>query len=119
MLPSQASSVPCERLFLGTKQIADEHQSWLGDTVFEDLALMKSAWGPELYDFAAWNAAQVKEVMLDYEQLLLDDVDSMEWDKELHSEFDGFELEIYSFFVCTVPIRPVSTGHQLVSTVTG
>ena len=94
VLPSQASSVPCEQLFSGTKQIADERRSWLGDTVFKELALMKSAWGPELYDFVAWNAAQVEEVMLDYEQLLLDNVDSMEWDKELHLEFDGFELEI-------------------------
>jgi len=56
--------------------------------------MMKSAWGPELYDFAAWNAVQVEEVTLDYEQLLLDDVDSLEWDKELYSEFDGFELEM-------------------------
>lgn len=94
MLPSQASSVSCEWLFSGTKPIADERQSRLGDTVFEELVLMKSAWGPELYDFVAWNAAQVEEVTPDYEQLLLDDIDSMEWDKELHSEFDGFELEI-------------------------
>jgi len=33
-------------------------------------------------------------VTLNYEQLLLDDIDSLEWDKELHLEFDGFELEI-------------------------
>ena len=78
MLPSQASSVLCERLFSGTKQIAEDHQSRLGDPIFEQLTMMKSAWGPELYDFAAWNAAQVEEVNLDYEQLLLDDIDSSE-----------------------------------------
>lgn len=59
VLLSQALSVLCERLFLGTKQIADDHQSQLSDTVFKELALMKSAWGPKLYDFTAWNAAQV------------------------------------------------------------
>lgn len=94
MLPSQASSVPCERLFSGTKQIAEDHWSRLGDPVFEQLAMMKSAWGPELCDFAAWNAAQVEEVNLDYEQLLLDDIDSSEWEKELYSEYDGFDLEM-------------------------
>ena len=54
---------------------------------------MKSAWGPELYDFVAWNAAQVEEVTLDYEQFLLDDVDSLEWVRELYLEFDEFELD--------------------------
>ena len=93
MLPAQASSVPCERLFSGTKQIADDRRSRLGDAVFEELAMMKSAWGPELYDFAAWNAAQVEEVTLDYEQFLLDDVDSLEWARELYLEFDGFERD--------------------------
>ena len=53
---------------------------------------MGSAWRPELYDFAAWNAAEVEEVMLDYEELLLDDVDAFEWEKELDS--DNFELEL-------------------------
>ena len=87
--------MPCEQLFSGTKQIADERRSRLGDTVFEELAMMKSAWGPELYDFAAWNAVQVEEVTLDYEHMLLEDVDCLEWDKELHSEWgDGFELEM-------------------------
>ena len=67
VLPSQASSVPCEWLFSGTKQIADDCRSRLGSKLFKELAIMGSAWGPELYDFAAWNAAKVEEVMLDYE----------------------------------------------------
>jgi len=92
VLPSQASSVPCEWLFSGTKQITDDRQSRLGSKVFEELAIMGSAWGPELYDFAAWNTAQVEEVPLDYEELLLDDIDAFEWEKEL--DFDSFELEL-------------------------
>ena len=92
VLPSQSSSVPCERLFSGTKQIADDRCSRLGSKLFKELAIMGSTWGPELYDFAAWNAAEVEEVMLDYEEMLLDDVDAFEWEKELDS--DSFELEL-------------------------
>lgn len=33
---------------------------------------MKSAWGPDLYDMAAWNAAQIDEVVsFDYETCLM------------------------------------------------
>ena len=60
--------------------------------VFKELAILGSVWGPELYDFAAWNAAQVEEVMLDYEEMLLDDVDAFKWEKELDS--DNYELEL-------------------------
>src|SRR5882757_9493507 len=51
VLPSQASSVPCEWLFSGTKQIAVDRRARLGSAVFEELAIMKSAWGPQLYNF--------------------------------------------------------------------
>ena len=90
VLPSQASSVPCERLFSGTKQVATDRRARLGPVVFEELTIMKSAWGPDLCDVAAWNAAQMEEVdeeeagIFDFEQLLVDDVDLEEWDKSLH-----------------------------------
>ena len=54
---------------------------------------MGSAWGPELYDFAAWNTAQVEEVMLNYEEMLLDDTDVLEWEKE-DLDLEDFELEL-------------------------
>ena len=54
--------------------------------------IVGSAWGPELYDFAAWNTAQVEEVMLDYEEMLLDDANALEWENKL--DFDIFELEL-------------------------
>jgi hypothetical protein len=70
-------SVPCERLFLGSKQIATDHQVCLGPVVFEELVIMKSAWGPDLYDMVAWNEAQVEEVdLFDFEEMLIEDVDS-------------------------------------------
>jgi hypothetical protein len=47
----------------------------LGPTVFEELVIMKSVWGPELYDMAAWSASQLEEVELfDFEELFLDDM---------------------------------------------
>jgi hypothetical protein len=89
VLPAQASAVPCERLFSGTKQIATDRRARLGSVVFEELAIMKSAWGPELYDLAAWNTAQVEEVAtFDYEEMLCEDVVSAEWDKELELQYD-------------------------------
>ena len=62
VLPAQASSVPCERLFSGSKQIATDRRAHLGPIVLEELVIMKSAWGSELYDMAAWNVAQVEEI---------------------------------------------------------
>jgi hAT family C-terminal dimerisation region len=87
VLPSQASSVPCERIFSGTKQIATDRRASLGPLVFEELTIMKSAWGPQLSDVATWNAAQAEEVDLpdfEFEQMLVDDDDLDKWIKTLN-----------------------------------
>ena len=95
VLPSQASSVPCEQMFSGTKQIATDCQSCLGSKIFEELTIMGSAWGLGIYDAAAWNAMQVEEVnLLDFEEMLADDVDMVEWDKIHDVDWDDFELEV-------------------------
>ena len=54
---------------------------------------MNSAWGPKLYDMAAWNALQMEEVM-EFEELLAEDVDCSAWDEELdfNSDLDGFDF---------------------------
>ena len=84
VLPSQASSVPCERLFSGTKQIATDCRASLGLVVFEEVTITKSAWGPGLGDIVAWNAAQMEEVgNFDFEQMLVDDGDQEECDKSM------------------------------------
>ncbi len=45
---------------------------------------MKSTWGTKIYNAAAWNAAQIEEVsLLDFEQMLVDDIDTLKWDREL------------------------------------
>ncbi|KAF8152472.1 hypothetical protein B0H34DRAFT_725974, partial [Crassisporium funariophilum] len=41
--------------FWGTKQIATDHRACLGAVIFKELAIMKSAWGPKLYNLTAWN----------------------------------------------------------------
>jgi hypothetical protein len=42
---------------------------------------MSSAWGPGLYDMAAWNAFQAEEIPLfDYEEMLVDEADGAAWD---------------------------------------
>jgi len=88
VLPSQALSIPCERLFSSTKQVATDHQASLGPIVFEEVTITKSAWGPGLCDIAAWNAVQMEEVAhldLDFKQMLVDDDDQDEWDKSMPS----------------------------------
>ena len=85
VLPSQASSVPCEQLFLGSKQIAIGRRACLGSTVFEQLVIMGSVWRPDLYDMAAWTAHQQEEVepFLDYMEMLDEDDANLAWEKEL------------------------------------
>jgi len=93
MLPSQASSVACECTFSGTKQVATDRWAGLSPLLFEELTMMQSAWGSGLYDAAAWNETQFEEVnVLDFEEMLVEDVDSSEWAKNLY--FYGYELVI-------------------------
>jgi hypothetical protein len=52
---------------------------------------MKSAWGSELYDMAAWNTAQVEEITnlgFDFEEMLDDDGNSAVWEKDMEAEFE-------------------------------
>ncbi len=47
---------------------------------------MNSAWGPNLYDMAAWNLSQVEEVELfelEFEEMLVDNTDCTAWGKEM------------------------------------
>jgi hypothetical protein len=70
-------------MFSGSKQIAVDRRASLGSTVFEELVIMKSGWGPDLYDMAAWNASQVEEVdKIDFAELLLEDANCVAWYEE-------------------------------------
>ena len=83
ILPCQASSVPCERLFSASKQTADLRRASLGAKRFEELQIMKFAWRKKVSDLAARNWAQVEQVELgEYCEILEADETSAEWDKE-------------------------------------
>jgi hypothetical protein len=63
--------------------------------LFEEIVITKSAWGPDLYDMAAWNPSQVEEVdSFNFEELLLDDTEGLAWDKDMQGnvgdEIDGW-----------------------------
>jgi len=84
-------------MFSGTKKIADERWAHLGSEVYEELTMMGCAWGPGLYDAATWNAMQVEEVnLLEFEGMLVNDADTVEWDKfnDDAGWGDSFELEV-------------------------
>ena len=54
-LPSQASSIPCERLFSASKQTAVDRRARLTSEKFEHLQVLKFAWRKDIPDFAALN----------------------------------------------------------------
>jgi hypothetical protein len=81
VLPAQASSVPCERLFSAGKEIATARRSHLGSERFEELQMMKFAWRDSILDMAAWNSAQMEEVDVEeYVDMLHADVELAAWD---------------------------------------
>jgi len=89
VLPSQASSIPCEQLFSGTKQISVDRRSRLGSAVFEELVVMGSAWGPDIYGMAAWTATQEEEVdFFNFDEMLADDAEKEAWEKDSLEEDD-------------------------------
>lgn len=47
---------------------------------------MKSVWGPEIYDMAAWNSSQPQVEEADefnFAELFVNDAELLEWDVEL------------------------------------
>ena len=89
VLPCQASSVPCERLFSASKQIAEDRRASLGAKRFEELQVMKFAWRRNVVDIAACNSRQIEEVNLEH----LDEYAEMLDADELAAEFDKLEDE--------------------------
>jgi hypothetical protein len=90
ILPCQASSVPCERLFSGSKQTAVDRRASLGAERFEELQIMKFAWREKITDIAAWNSRKLEEVNLDeYQEMLAADI----WSDELDKEEDEFVVQ--------------------------
>ncbi|KAG6913201.1 hypothetical protein DXG01_008819, partial [Tephrocybe rancida] len=83
VLPCQASSVPCERLFSASKQTADDHRSRLGAKMFEQLQVMKFAWHDKITDLAAINSQHVEQVSIEqFQEFLREDCDFEGWDND-------------------------------------
>jgi hypothetical protein len=85
ILPCQASSVPCERLFSASKQTAENRRASLGENRFEELQVMKFAWRPKIEKAAGRNSEQIEEVDLDdideYTEMLVVDESAAEFDR--------------------------------------
>ena len=83
ILPCQALSVPCERLFSSSKQVITERRACLGSDQLEQLLIMKSAWQGSIVDWAAVNSSAVDEIAInEYSDLLQADTESKVWDEE-------------------------------------
>lgn len=92
ILPIQASSVPCERLFSAAKEIATDKRSRLGPERFEQLQMLKHAWKKDLIDVALWNLGQEEGVVY-----ILDDFKELCWiDESLMLEDSADAPEVYN-----------------------
>lgn len=80
ILPIQASSVPCERLFSSAKEITTDKRSRLGPVRFEQLQMLKHHWRGGIIDLALWNLGhqeQMVYVVEDFEDMLQVDEEHM------------------------------------------
>jgi hypothetical protein len=86
VLPVQASSVPCERLFSAGKEVADERCARLGAQRFEQLQMLKFEWRGTNMDYSAWNSSQVEDVRIDeYMEMLEAEVAHSHWDNDVET----------------------------------
>jgi hypothetical protein len=83
VLPSQASSVPCERVFSGSKLTATDRRARLKANVFEELQVLKAAWRWEVINLAEHNSKETEEVLDEFEDMFLVDEELGMWDVEV------------------------------------
>ena len=86
ILPIPASSMPCECLFLGAKEVATECRLCLGVERFEQLQIMKSAWKNHIGDLVAANTDAEVVDLRDFEDILAEDNAAAAWDVEFAGE---------------------------------
>jgi hypothetical protein len=83
VLPSQASSVPCERVFSGSKLTATDRRARLKANVFEELQVLKAAWRREVINLMEHNSKETEEVLDEFEDMFLVDEELGMWDVEV------------------------------------
>lgn len=73
--------------FWAAKKLQLTAGACLSSQVFEELVIMKSAWGLDLYNVAAWTVVQVEEVALfDFKKMLAEDTEYLAWEEELEQD---------------------------------
>jgi len=82
VLSSQASSIPCECVFSGSKLTATDHQARLGPQLFEKLQLMKVSWQGLTINLVQLNLDVIEEIVDNGEGLLLADKELTMWDED-------------------------------------
>lgn len=80
VLPSQASAVPCERLFSSAKLTATDRRSRLKADVFKILQIMKATWRDELTTLI--QDEEIEVVIEEFESLLVADEEWNTWGKD-------------------------------------
>jgi hypothetical protein len=82
VLPSQASSVPCERVFSSSKLTATDRRARLKAEVFEQLQIVKGAWRAQIINLAQQNSEEPEEVIDEFEDLFHADEELRQWDED-------------------------------------
>jgi hypothetical protein len=81
ILPSQASSVPCERIFSTAKLTATDRRSRLKADIFEILQVMNSTWRDRLVNLAEVND-EVEECTDEFMNFLFAEDEWETWEQE-------------------------------------
>jgi hypothetical protein len=92
VLPSQASSVPCERVFSSSKLTATDRRARLKAEIFEELQMLKATWCRKIVDLAQLNSEDIEEVLDEFGDLCLADEELKQWDQEDGIDDSDWEL---------------------------
>jgi hypothetical protein len=89
ILPSQASSVPCEHVFSGSKLTATDRRARLKAETFKQLQGLKRALRNQVINFAELNSGEVEMVMDEFEDVFLADEEMKQWDGDIISQWES------------------------------
>ena len=79
---------------MGSKQVAVNRRTSLGNEQFEELRVMKAAWKDNLLDLVAWNSVEVEEIqMITFEEMLVEDEEAASWAPEEEDDIYISEVE--------------------------
>ena len=82
VFPSQASSVPCVRIFSSAKLTATDHRSRLKAKIFEILQIMKSSWRDHLINLSNINDEELEHCTNEFMSFLIAKEEWDTWEQE-------------------------------------